>query len=254
MFRVQTIAKTIMVVLGSRNRRLRQRWRQALTGSYPIHEVENEIGLCQTLAQYKPAVLLLDSDVIHHRGIRHLKNLRQANPRTRIIFFTDEIKDDEAIVVIRAGVSGYCAKNITGLSLKKAVDVVRVGEIWAERRVISLFVRSAVISGRVRKDAATNYNKQADSAASVSFSLSARERDIASMIATGEHNKTISSHLSISEKTVKAHLTNIFKKLGLSSRTQLALFVRQHHSTSDFPSKTPDLHPTGSSIENQGGI
>jgi two-component system, NarL family, nitrate/nitrite response regulator NarL len=217
-----------MVVLGSRSDKVRKRWRQALAGSYPVHEIRDEIGLRQTLAQHKPTVLLLDSDAIHHRGIRHLKNLRQANPPTRIIFFTDDIKDDEAIAVIRAGASGYCAKNITGASLRKAVDVVRVGEIWAERRLISLFIRSEVSSGRVRKEAFANYNKPADSAAPVSLSLSPRERDVASMIATGEQNKTISSHLSISEKTVKAHLTNIFKKLGLSSRTQLALFVRHN--------------------------
>jgi two-component system nitrate/nitrite response regulator NarL len=242
-----------MVVLGSRSEKIRKRWRQALTGSHPVHEIGDEIGLCQTLAQYKPVVLLLDSDAIHHRGIRHVKNLLQANPHTRIIFFTDHIKDDEAISVLKAGASGYCAKNITGASLRKAVDVVSVGEIWAERRLISLFIRSAVSSGRVRKEAFTNYNNPADSAEPIS-ALSPREQDVASMIAIGEKNKIISSHLSISEKTVKAHLTNIFKKLGLSSRTQLALFVRQHHSTSDLPTKLPHLHLTSRSIENQGGI
>jgi two-component system nitrate/nitrite response regulator NarL len=242
-----------MVVLGSRSKKIRKRWRQALTGYHPVHEIGDEIGLCQTLAQYKPVVLLLDSDAIHHRGIRHLKNLRQANPRTRIIFFTDDIKDDEAIAVIKAGASGYCHKTITGASLRKAVDVVSVGEIWAERRLISLFIRSTVSSGPVRKEAFTNYNKPADSAEPIS-ALSPREQDVASMIAIGEKNKIISSHLSISEKTVKAHLTNIFKKLGLSSRTQLALFVRQHHSTSDLPTKLPHLHLTSRSIENQGGI
>ena len=199
-----------MVVLGSRSDKVRKRWRQALAGSYPVHEIRDEIGLRQTLAQHKPTVLLLDSDAIHHRGIRHLKNLRQANPATRIIFLTDDIKDDEAIAVIRAGASGYCSKNITGASLRKAVDVVSVGEIWAERRLISLFIRSEVSSGRVRKEAFVNYNKPADSAP-VSLSLSPRERDVASMIATGEQNKTISSQLSICEKTVKAHLTNICK-------------------------------------------
>lgn len=75
-------------------------------------------------------------------------------------------------------------------------------------------------------------NKPANSAVPLTV-LSPRELDVASMIGTGEQNKIISSHLSISEKTVKAHLTNIFKKLGFSSRTQLALFVRQNHSVSN---------------------
>ena len=213
-----------MVVLGSPSKKIRTRWRQALTGSYPLYEVADEIGLCQTLAQHKPAVLLLDSNAIHHRGIRHVKNLLQANPSTRIIFLTDRIKDDEAIAVLRAGASGYCAKNITPESLLKAVDVVSLGEIWAERRLISLFIRKEIGSRLGKKDVFAKYHKPALSTAPIQLSLSPRERDIASMIATGEQNKTISSHLSISEKTVKAHLTNIFRKVGVSSRTQLALF------------------------------
>ena len=225
-----------MVVLGSRSNKIRKRWRQALTGSYPIHEIGDEIGLRQALALYKPAVLLLDSEAIHHRGVRYINNLLQANPHTRIIFFTDQVKDDEAMTILKAGASGYCAKNITGASLRKAVDAVSGGEIWAKRQVISLFIRRAVSLNAGRKEGFTKYNS-AQSAAPVGLILSPRECDVASMIATGEQNKTISSHLSISEKTVKAHLTNIFKKLGFSSRTQLALFVRhndfsQRHSIS----------------------
>ena len=213
-----------MIILGSPSEKMRKRWRQALIGSYPLHEVADEIGLCQTLAQYKPTVLLLDSDAIHHRGIRHLKNLLQANPRTRIIVLSARIKDDEAIAVLKAGASGYCAKNITADSLSKAVDVVSIGEIWAERRLISVFIRKEISSRPGRKGVFTKYHKPALSTAPIRLSLSPRERDIATLIATGEQNKTISSHLSISEKTVKAHLTNIFRKVGVSSRTQLALF------------------------------
>jgi DNA-binding NarL/FixJ family response regulator len=176
------------------------------------------------LAHYKPTVLLLDSDAIHHRGIRHVKNLLQASPRTRIIFFTEQIRDDEAIAVLKAGASGYCAKNITAESLSKAVDVVTGGEIWADRRIIALFIRNAISWTPRRKKVFTKYNRSALSTEPIRLLLSPREHDIASMIATGEQNKTISSHLSISEKTVKAHLTNIFRKVGVSSRTQLALF------------------------------
>src|SRR5437016_14230099 len=95
------------------------------------------------------------------------------------------------------------------------------------------------------------YNKPVKSTLIV---LSPRELDVASMVGIGEQNKLISSRLSISEKTVKGHLTNIFKKLGLSSRTQLALFVRQHHSIPKSLIKVPHLHPTSSSIENQAGV
>jgi two-component system, NarL family, nitrate/nitrite response regulator NarL len=218
----------MMVLLGTRCNKIRNRWRQALTGSYPIHELGDRVALAQALAQHKPAVLLLDSDAIYHRGIRHLKNLLQASPQTRIIFFTNHITDNEAIVILNAGASGYCRKDIPAAAIRKAVNVVSVGEIWAERRLISLFIRSAISSRGGRKEVLRTYDAAAQSADAAGVLLSPRERDVASMIAIGEQNKSISSRLSISEKTVKAHLTNIFKKLGVSTRTQLALFVRHN--------------------------
>jgi DNA-binding NarL/FixJ family response regulator len=246
-----------MVLLASPSRSIRKRWQQALTGSCPTHEVADQIGLRQALIQYKPAVLLLDSELICHRGTRQLLSLCQKSPDTRTIFFTDDFDDKEGIAVFKAGARGYCAKAIAGASLKKAVCAVTKGEIWIGRRLVSLLIQSLVGSGPRANTVFTKHYKPTDSAASLTV-LSPRELDIASMIGIGEQNKTISSHLSISEKTVKAHLTNVFKKLGLSSRTQLALFVRQHHSTSGFPTKVP--HPfrsytvTNNSIESPGGI
>jgi DNA-binding NarL/FixJ family response regulator len=212
-----------MVILGSPSKKIRTHWRQALSASYPVHEIADEMRLCQTLAQYKPTVLLLDSAAIHHRGIRHLKNLLQASPHTRIIFFTHQITDAEAVAVLRAGATGYCAKKISPGALSKAVAVVIRGEIWAERRIVAVFIRNAISCSAGRKEAKSSYYKPAPSTAPIRVMLTPREKDVASMIATGEQNKTISSQLSISEKTVKAHLTNIFRKVGVSSRTQLAL-------------------------------
>jgi DNA-binding NarL/FixJ family response regulator len=217
----------MIVLIATSSKTIRKRWRRALARSYPVHEIGDQTGLNQALAQYKPVVLLLDSDVIHHRGIRQVRNLLQANPQARIIFCTDQVRDTEAIAVLKAGVSGYCSKKIAGASLTRAIAAVNNGELWVERRLISLFIRSIIGSGSGGSEV-TNYNKPATTVTPVDV-LSPRERDVASMISTGEQTKIISSHLSISEKTVKAHLTNIFRKLGLSSRTQLALFMRQNN-------------------------
>ena len=217
----------MIVLIATSSKTIRKRWRRALARSYPVHEIGDQTGLNQALAQYKPVVLLLDSDVIHHRGIRQVRNLLQANPQARIIFCTDQVRDTEAIAVLKAGVSGYCSKKIAGTSLTRAIAAVNNGELWVERRLISLFIRSIIGSGSGGSEV-TNYNKPATTVTPVDV-LSPRERDVASMISTGEQTKIISSHLSISEKTVKAHLTNIFRKLGLSSRTQLALFMRQNN-------------------------
>jgi len=191
--------------------------------------------------------LLLDSDLIH-RGTRQLLALFQANPATRTIFFTDHLDDNEGIAVLKAGARGYCSKKIGGASLKKAVGAVKKGEHWIARRLISLLIERLMGSAPSRNNGFMNRDKPVSSAEPTS-ALSPREHDVASMIAIGEQNKIISSHLSISEKTVKAHLTNIFKKLGLSSRTQLALLVRQSHSFSKSSTKLPQLHLTSNSTE-----
>src|SRR5947199_8762006 len=212
-----------MVLLASPSRTIRNHWQRALTGFCPTLEVAEQLGLRQALTQYKPAVLLLDSDLIQHRGTQQLATLLQANPHTRIIFFTDHFNDTEAIAVLKVDAMGYRVKKISGISLKKAVQAVKKGEFWIGRRLIPLLIESLRGTGPGRNEM---------SIAVPLTVLSPRELDVASMIGTGEQNKIISSHLSISEKTVKAHLTNIFKKLGFSSRTQLALFVRQNHSIS----------------------
>ena len=202
---------------------LRKRWQEGLRGSYPVHEVTNQIRLRHVLSEYKPAILLLDSDVIRHRGIRQVTSLVQASSATRVIYFTDDSDDYEAIAVLKSGAAGYCLKELTAASLKKVIEAVKRGEIWAERRLLSLFIKGSLSAKSTKPLPSVTFVNRVP--------LSPRERDIATMIGTGQQNKSISTCLSISEKTVKAHLTSIFKKLGVSSRTQLALCVRKN----EFP-------------------
>lgn len=221
-----------MIVIASPSALIRKRWQQAVSGCGPIHEVADQIGLREAFRRYERSVLLLDSDLVQRYSTRHLLGLFQLNLGTRTIFLTDHVQDNEAISVLKAGATGYSTKKIAGPSLKNAVSAVKRGELWVNRRLISLFIENLVESRRSRNEVFIKDYKSASFAELVTV-LSPREFDIACMVGIGEQNKLISSHLNISERTVKAHLTNIFKKLGLSSRTQLALLVRQHSSMSD---------------------
>jgi len=212
-----------MIILASPNHSLRKRWQQALSGSCPILEVDNHITLCEAITEYTPIIVLIDSELIRYRGIRQLSKLCLLNLNVRAIFLTDRVNDKEGVAVLKAGVRGYCDKSISASLLKKAVYAVKQGEIWTNRRLVSLLVESIV---PLRTDVFIPMKDQATEAVSLA-ALSPRELDVACMIGTGEQNKLISCQLSISEKTVKAHVTSIFKKLGVSSRTQLALYVRQ---------------------------
>jgi len=220
-----------MVVIASPSALIRKRWQQAVRGCGPIHEVADQIGLREAFRQYEQAVLLLDSDLVQRYSTRHLLALLQLNLSTRTIFLTDQVQDNEAISVLKGGATGYSTKKITGPVLKNAVSAVKRGELWINRRLISLLIENLMTSRRSRGSIVKKTDKSVGVGEPLTV-LSPRELDIAHMIGTGEQNKLISSHLNISESTVKAHLTSIFKKLGLSSRTQLALLVRQHSSIS----------------------
>jgi DNA-binding NarL/FixJ family response regulator len=233
-----------MVVIASPSALIRKRWQQAVRGCGPMHEVADQIGLREAFRQYERAVLLLDSDLVQRYTTRHLLALFQLNLSTRIIFLTDHVQDNEAISVLKAGATGYSTKKIAGRSLKNAVSAVQRGELWINRRLISLFIENLVESRRSRNEVSMKNDKPASFAEGLTV-LSPRELEIACMIGIGKQNKLISSHLNISERTVKAHLTNIFKKLGLSNRTQLALLVRQHSSMSDFTVRMPIAFPVG---------
>lgn len=125
-------------------------------------------------------------------------------------------RDDDALAIraLKAGASGFCPRHTPPALLRKAVHLVEAGEIWVGRRVMLRLIEEL---------AALHGGPGADVRAV--GSLTARERAIAGLVARGAGNKEIAHALSISVKTVKTHLTNIFKKLGVSSRLQLGLAV-----------------------------
>ena len=124
--------------------------------------------------------------------------------------------------MLAAGARGYCETNIDPLLLKKAVKMVRKGEIWVGRKVISHLLETLVSLTEQQRSKSLHE-------LSVSLeNLTPREREIVHQIGRGASNKEIASQLHVTEKTVKAHLTSIFRKLGIPDRLQLALFVNGH--------------------------
>ncbi|HZT77982.1 MAG TPA: response regulator transcription factor [Vicinamibacterales bacterium] len=119
--------------------------------------------------------------------------------------------DDMAQRALMAGARGIVYKTEPAEHVVKAIELVRSGGIWAPRRVVAAAFAQAIGDQRHRTGAAALVRR-----------LSQRERDVFYVAASGAGNKQIADHLSISEATVKVHLTHIFKKLGIQSRGQLA--------------------------------
>ncbi len=217
-----------MVLIASPFEAVRRRWRQALAGSYPTHEVRDKAALYQCMAELKPAVLLLDHDRGHFGAIRHLSAIFRRNSSTRVVLLTSNPTHAEGVAAIKAGAKGYCHKNVNGLLLRKTVEMVKKGEIWVCRRLGSALLEELTALSYFGQQAARAGKEKPSKQDGLLNALSRREREVAYLIGNGEHNKGISSRLNISEKTVKAHLTMIFRKLGVSDRLRLALFMTKH--------------------------
>jgi DNA-binding NarL/FixJ family response regulator len=224
-----------MILLASPSNTICRRWRNALAGNFPLHQVADRQALILSLREHEPRVLFLDHSEKHFGPTRLICKIIRAVRTTRVVVLTGQPTENEAVELIKSGAKGYCAINIGAPLLCKAATAVSRGEIWIGRKLLPAlfdeFVRAASAS------AAMMQRPSDHPAAKNGFNgLSQREREITSLVASGQQNKVISNKLHISEKTVKAHLTTIFRKLGVDGRTQLALAVlgpRQQVTISD---------------------
>jgi DNA-binding NarL/FixJ family response regulator len=203
------------LVIAGADSAFRRRLRQSLWAESPpprIADIASRPDLAHDVAALLPSVILLDL------GANPAPNALDAVPALSALAKTIVLAnvDDEALAIqaLRAGASGFCARNTPTALIRKAVQLVEAGEIWVGRRVmLGLIEELAALRAHDAREGST-----ADG-------LTPRERELASLVGRGASNKEIAHHLSISIKTVKTHLTNIFKKLGLSTRVQLALAV-----------------------------
>ena len=171
------------------------------------------------LANLKPGVLLLDLSLHRLGGLRGLSLIQRISPATRIIVFSNAPKISEEISALRLGARGYSKKTIGPALLKKAVIVIQRGEFWTGRKIISSLLEEVRI---LRKDRQRVVNGEPKSPID---QLTARKKEIAQMINEDASNEEIAARLGISKATVKAHLTEIFRKLKITDRLQLAVLM-----------------------------
>ena len=167
-------------------------------------------------ARTGPDVILLDNHLPGVRGVDAIRNLREAAPGARVLMLT--VSDDSAdlAAALRAGASGYLLKTCETAELVGAIRRAQHGHviIGAEMGTKLADAMNPPDGTAVPADAATD-----------SGPLTPRERQIATAIANGASNKVIGRDLGIAETTVKVHVQSILRKLGLSSRVQIAGWV-----------------------------
>ncbi len=166
----------------------------------------------------RPDILLLDVRMPGLTGLDALRELLTMAPSVRTLLLTADATRTEIAEALQNGARGVVLKQAASHLLFKSIHSVMAGEYWVGRDLVGDLI--AQMCGGAATSAGT--------APSNPFGLTARELDIVSTIVDGYTNDAIAQKLAISSKTVKHHLTNIFNKVGVSNRIELALFAVHH--------------------------
>jgi DNA-binding NarL/FixJ family response regulator len=168
--------------------------------------------------ELRPDILLLDLLMPDTPGLATLRELSTLTPPVRTLLLTEDAGNNDVIDALHLGARGVFMKHSTIEMLFECIHAVMAGHYWLGRECVGELVESIC---------ARAYSRGA-SRPQPTFGLTPRQLDIVSAIVTGATNLDIAKQYSISPNTVKYHLTNMFDKLGVSNRVELARFAVQH--------------------------
>jgi len=188
----------------------------------PAFEVVGEANdgddaITQTL-ELEPDILLLDLQMPRLPGLEAMRAIMGRSPRVKIILLTSTISTQQIIEALQIGARGIVLKDSVAGDLSTAIRSVVSGDYWiGGQRVVNLV---KALHELMQQAAASPERK--------TYGLTPRELEVVGCIVEGCSNKDIARQFTISEETVKRHLSNIFDKTGVSTRLELALFAISH--------------------------
>ena len=177
-----------------------------------VGEAEDGAGAAALCAREAPDVVLMDLEMPVVDGIEATRRIKAEQPEIAVVVLTSFSDRDRILQAIDAGAAGYLLKDVEPAELVKAIESAARGDAPLDPRA------ARAILGERR-------------ATAPAAELSDREREVLTLVAEGLPNKLIARRLDISEKTVKAHLTSVFKQIGVTDRTQAALWAERHGLT-----------------------
>jgi DNA-binding NarL/FixJ family response regulator len=186
-----------------------------------VAQAQDGRQVLDVLQQFEPDVLLLDLKMPGLDGLATLQRLQAAKNRTRVIVLTASDDKNEFVQAMKLGTSGIVLKQTATELLIKSIRKVHAGEIWLDSHTTAAVIRQFVANDETPSASMP----QTQSRERERSPLSQREREIVALVAQGFKNKEMAEKMFISEQTVKNHLHNIFDKLGVSDRLELALYA-----------------------------
>ncbi|MDE3158895.1 MAG: response regulator transcription factor [Acidobacteriota bacterium] len=185
-----------------------------------VGQAQDGQEVLDVLQQYEPDILLLDLKMPGLDGLGTLQRLQAARIRTRVIVLTASDDKNEFVQAMKLGTSGIVLKQTATDLLIKSIRKVHAGEIWLDSHTTAAVIRQFVSAEEVPPPSQAAAPRERERSP-----LSQREREIVALVAQGFKNKEMAEKMFISEQTVKNHLHNIFDKLGVSDRLELALYA-----------------------------
>jgi DNA-binding NarL/FixJ family response regulator len=211
-----------LILIASDDSSLANRYGGLLGDQFTVNLVNTALDTMSFLKQHCPQLVMIDPLLFKENIKSTLSVISAASPLTRIVLVEDAAdRSLDQMALFKSGAHGFIAANISPPLLVKAVISVSKGEVWVPRKLITRLISelaSGTVSSERRKDPATRKSMSR---------LTPRELEVAQMVHTGGNNKMIARELEISERTVKAHLSAIFRKLNIENRLHLALFFNR---------------------------
>ncbi|MGE5422832.1 MAG: response regulator [Ignavibacteriales bacterium] len=180
-----------------------------------IGEAGDGQGAINMARKHQPDVIIMDINMPGTDGILATKVIKKEMPGINVIALTVH-EDDQVVEMVKAGVSAYILKDVAGQELITTIRKVVEGNVFIHPRVAS----------RVVKELSSDRRR-------IENKLTKREKDILDYLVKGHSNKEMADAMYISEKTVKNHLTNIFRKLSVKDRTQAAVYALRNGLVKD---------------------
>jgi DNA-binding NarL/FixJ family response regulator len=175
-----------------------------------VGDASNGVDAVAVVADNRPDVVLMDLSMPELDGVGATEQIVAADPDARVVVLTSFADDRHIADALRAGAIGYVLKHADPDELLGAVRAAARGEAPLDPKAARVLLATKLGPSGPKP------------------TLSAREEEVLRLVAGGLANKQIARRLSITERTVKAHLTNIFARIGVSDRTQAALWANQH--------------------------
>jgi DNA-binding NarL/FixJ family response regulator len=215
------VERTIRIVLADDHPVVRIGVRNMLTiedGFEVIGEASDGDEAITSTLELQPDILLLDVQMPRLPGLEAMRAIMNGTPTVKILLLTSTISPQQIIEALHIGARGIVLKDALAGHLQTAIKTVYAGDYWiGGKRVVNLV--SALHD--LMQAAAVPQRK--------TYGLTPRELEVVGCIVEGCSNRDIAKQFTLSEETVKRHLSNIFDKTGVSTRLELALFAIAHH-------------------------